>query len=262
MNSEFYQFQHFGLSEHMEREEGNNLNFRDHLHQSFEFLIVTEGAMEIVVDGRVYNLNKGESVIIFPNQIHSIKSEKSAHVLWIFSSELVKAYASKVAGKIPVSNVFVPSKHLTKILLDTYENSSLIEKKGVFYLLCSEFDRVAEYTKRTKDDKNLLYKIFKFVESNYGKDCSLESLSKETGFSYSYISRYFKKIVGISYNKYVNQYRISNACYILSNTDSSVLQCALDCGYDSLRSFNRNFTECLGVPPTGYRQKQKNTGFN
>ena len=260
MNSEFYQFQHFGLSEHMEREEGDNLNFRDHLHQSFEFLTVTDGAMDVVVDNKIYKLNKGESLLIFPNQIHSITSEKSSHKLWIFSSELVRAYASKVAGKIPISNSFIPSEHMFALLFGTYDTSSLIEKKGIFYLLCSEFDRQAEYVRRTEDDKNLLYKIFKFVESNYGNDCSLEKLSKETGFSYSYLSRYFKKIVGISYNKYVNQYRISNACYILSNSDSSVLQCALDSGYDSLRSFNRNFTECLGVSPTGYREMQKNSG--
>ncbi len=262
MNSEFYQFQHFGISEHMVREEGENLNFRDHLHQSFEYLAVTKGKMEIIVDNAVYNLKAGESIIIFPNQIHSISSEKSSHILWIFSSELVRAYASKIAGKIPVSNKFIPSRFVTEILNNIYDHSSLIEKKGIFYLLCAEFDKNAEYINRREDDKNLLYKIFKFVESNYGKECTLESLAKETGYSYSYLSRYFKKIVGISYNKYVNQYRISNACYILSNTDSSVLQCALDCGYDSLRSFNRNFTECLGVPPTGYRQKQKNTGFN
>jgi len=213
--------------------------------------------MEIVVDGRVYNLNKGESVIIFPNQIHSIKSEKSAHVLWIFSSELVKAYASKVAGKIPVSNVFVPSKHLTKILLDTYENSSLIEKKGVFYLLCSEFDRVAEYTKRTKDDKNLLYKIFKFVESNYGKDCSLESLSKETGFSYSYISRYFKACFGIGFNQYLSAIRLKNALLLMNEKKHSFTHCALESGFSSMRTFYRVFENEFHCSPRDYLSKSE-----
>lgn len=257
MNSDFYQFQHFGLSEHMEREEGKNLNFRDHLHQSFEFLTVCDGEMTINVDNKIYNLKAGESIFIFPNQIHSISSVSSEHKLWIFSSELVKAYASKVAGKIPVSNKFNPDSFITDVLFSTYDSSSLIEKKGIFYLLCAHFDKTAEYVTRRDDDKNLLYKIFKFVESNYAKDCSLESLAKDTGFSYSYLSRYFKKIVGISYNKYVNQYRISNACYILSNSDCPVIQCALDCGYDSLRSFNRNFAECLGVSPSEYRSKRK-----
>ena len=137
------------------------------------------------------------------------------------------------------------------------ENASVIEKKGIFYSLCAEFDNSAVYVERKSDDKNLLYKIFKFVELNYNGDCSLHSLSESTGFSYSYLSRYFKKIVGVSLNDYINQYRISNACYLLDNTYCSVLQCAMDCGYKSLRSFNRNFMELLSVSPMQYRKKEK-----
>ena len=85
----------------------------------------------------------------------------------------------------------------------------------------------------------------------------MKRLSQETGYSYAYLSRYFKGIVGIAYNDYVNKYRINHACYLLLNSDCSVLQCALDSGYESLRSFNRNFIEYMSVTPNVYRKNHQ-----
>ena len=251
----FYQFQHFGISEYIQKEYGKNLNFASHLHQAFEFITVRSGEMEITVDSNTYLLQSGQSLLVFPNQIHSISSVESEHMLCIFSPDLVKAYTSKISGKVPLDNRFLPDGFFVKALDSLSADASIAEKKGLFYCLCAEFDKSAAYDTKKTDDKNLLYKIFKFVETNYNKECSLAELAHETGFSYSYLSRYFSKITGISFNSYVNQYRISNACYLLNNSDCPVLQCALDCGYNSLRSFNRNFRELLSVTPNEYRKK-------
>lgn len=253
----FYQFEHFGLSEYTHKEYGENFNFPSHLHQSFEFVTVLSGKMEITVDNRVHRLNAGESLLIFPNQIHSFSCTEGKHMLFIFSAELVKVYSSQTFGKMPCDNSFSPDEYLVKALDKMSDNSSVIEKKGLLYLLCAQFDKQAKYLDRTDDDKNLLYKIFKFVELGYAGNCSLGNVSEKTGFSYSYLSRYFKRIVGMSYNEYVNRYRISNACYLLTNTNNSILQCALDSGYNSLRSFNRNFADILSITPNEYRDNAK-----
>ncbi len=249
-----YQFQHFGLSQSITKEYGKNLNFASHLHQSFEFLTVLEGEMEIMVDNKAHYLKKDDCIFIFPNQLHSISSKKSKHMLCIFSPSLVKAYSSMISGKIPVNNKFTPKKFITDGILKMNDETTEIEKKGLFYLLCAEFDKNASYIENKADDKNLLYIIFKFVEENYNKDCSLAFLSKKTGYSYSYLSRFFKKITGISFNSYVNYYRIQNACYLLKNSPFSVLECSLECGYSSLRSFNRNFMEIMSVSPKKFRE--------
>lgn len=250
----FYEYQHFGLYEHTQKEYGENFSFPAHLHKSFEIIILLDGEMTVTVDEIPYVLHPGEALLIFPNQIHSLASTSSRHMLCIFSTELVKAYTSKVSGKIPESNFFLPDPYLISTLDSFTEQSSLIEKKGLFYSLCGSFDRAARYRERKNDDSNLLYRIFDFVETNYSKECSLKELALQTGFSYSYLSRYFKNIVGLSFNDYVNRYRISNACYLLNNTEDSVLQCALDSGYTSLRSFNRNFMEKMSMTPNAYRK--------
>ncbi|MBQ8526032.1 MAG: helix-turn-helix transcriptional regulator [Clostridia bacterium] len=250
----FYEFNHFGISEYFHKEYGKNFSYPMHLHHSFELISVTSGEMEVTADSHTYRLSSGQSVLIFPNQLHSLSSINSQHMLCIFSPELVKAYASKVAEKRPTDNVFSPDAYLIEQLDNICENASAIEKKGILYSLCAQFDREVSYSDVNADDKNLLYRIFDFIEHNYSKECSLYSLADKTGYSYSYLSRYFKGIVGISFNDCVNRYRLSNACYMLSNSDCSVLRCALDSGFGSLRSFNRNFTAYLSVSPREYRE--------
>lgn len=252
-----YQFSHFGLSEYFCKEQGKNFSFPAHLHHSFEIIVVMYGEMDVTIENNTYTLKKNESVLIFPNQVHSLSSNNSEHMLCIFSPELVKAYSSKIAGKKPTQNSFKPDKYLIDALNRITSDSSSIEKKGILYSICAEFDKNVEYDTYKSLDENLLYKIFEYVEKNFENECSLRSLSNSTGYSYSYLSRLFKRITGASYNSYVNQYRISNACYLLHNTNNSILQCAIESGYKSLRSFNRNFMSFLSVTPKEYRDQIK-----
>ena len=211
--------------------------------------------MTVTVDGKPTVLNENEALFIFPNQIHQLDSSKSEHVLCIFSPRLVWAYASKLADKIPTNQKFRPDSYLVSALMGITVSSSSAEKKGVLYSLCGQFDKGAVYTDKKTDGEKLLYKIFSFVEECHHTECSLAKLSERTGYDYSYLSRHFKKTIGISFNTYVTRYRLSNACYLMENTEQSILQCAFASGFSSLRNFNRCFKENFGITPTEYRKK-------
>ncbi len=252
----FYQYNHFGTAEYFRKEYGENFSFPVHLHNSFEIITVLSGEMTVEIDNALYPLKQGESVLVFPNQLHSLQSSNSTHMLCIFSPELVSAYYSKIRNKIPEKNTISTDAFLIGALDNLLPDSSVTEKKGVLYFLCSQFEKDVKYIDKNKLSDNLLHKIFDFVEQNFAKDCSLAKLSSDTGYSYSHLSRCFKKSTGISFNSYINQYRISNACYLLNNTDYPIIHCALESGYKSLRSFNRNFIASLGVTPNQYRSKK------
>lgn len=254
----FYQYNHLGSPDYLKVEKNRDFSFPPHLHQCFEIIVILSGEMKITVDGREFVLREKEALLIFPNQIHSLESEKSRHILCIFSPRLVQAYSTKVTGKIPRDNRFLPDEYLT-LALDKLTSATSIEKKGVLYSLCGQFDRAAEYVEKQSDSKNLLYRIFAFVEDNFAGDCSLADLARDTGYDYSYLSRYFKKSTGVSFNFYVNHYRLSNACYLMENTTMPIIRCAMDSGFASLRSFNRSFKEYMGATPSQYRREHAGT---
>ena len=251
----FYEFKHIGSSDYFVKEYGEDFSFPPHMHLCFELVTVFDGEMKVTVDGKEYTLHVGEALLIFPNQLHSLESEHSRHMLCIFSPELVRSYASKTEKSLPDNNLFAPDDYLLRALDKMDADAKNVAKKGLLYSLCAAFDDAASYVPRKAGQNNLLSKIFAFVESNYAVDCSLEELSAVIGYDYAYLSRYFKRSTGIAYVSYLNVYRLNKACYLLDNTDHSILQCALDVGYNSLRTFNRNFKAQFGVSPAEYRTR-------
>ncbi len=227
------------------------------MHLCYEVICVLEGEMKVSVDLCEYTLTEGDSLIIFPNQLHSISSKKSRHMLCIFSPSLVQAYSTKTDGRVPESAIFRPSEYLVNTLDLLNGDEKSFYKKGVLYSLLSEFDKDAVYIPRHSGSNGLLYDIFAFVEKNFDKDCSLSALSKNTGYDYAYLSRYFKKMTGSSFIDHLTLFRLGKACELLVDTDMSVLDCALSSGYSSLRSFNRSFKHHFSVTPMQYRAKSR-----
>lgn len=251
----FYQFQHLGAGDYFLKEYGENFNFPPHMHLCFEFITVQEGDMTVTVDGTEYSLQTGDALLIFPNQLHSLQSTKSRHMLCIFAPDLIRAYRSKTEHYRPKSNQFRPDKYLIESLEKINPEAKNITKKGILYSLCSAFDEVATYLPQKTEQKGLLSRIFAFVEAHYHENCTLEQLATTLGYDYAYLSRYFKKATGISYGEYLNIYRLNKACYLLDNTDQTILQCAFDSGYNSLRTFNRNFKKQFSISPAQYRKE-------
>lgn len=251
----FYEFNHIASPGYLKIERGRNFSFPPHLHQCFEVILLLSGKMQIMVNDKTFELSEKEALLVFPNQIHSLQSLESEHILCVFSPDLVQEYAVRLAGKIPQDNLFVPDRYLADALCNLNADFTTTYKKGVFYSLCAQFDKDRCYEIRQTDTDGLLNKIFAFVEESFSSDCSLKKLAERTGYDYAYLSRIFRKIVGISYNAYVNQYRLSHACYLMENTNFPIIGCALESGYESVRSFNRNFKNYLNMTPTEYREK-------
>ena len=258
----FYQYHSSLASEGLKLENGIDFSFPMHLHSDFEFIMVTEGKMEVVVDGKVYALSQEQALLVFPNQLHELRTkDHSCHFLCIFSHNVVKAYSKMVSGKIPLDNRFSPDFSDVEKLASLTFKDSIIKAKACLYSICSQFDETADYKQRSIADDDLILKIFRFVEENFGGQCSLEALSEYTTYHYVYLSKFFKKSTGISFTEYVNRYRISEACTLLQNNSQTILKTAFDCGFDSLRSFNRNFKNIMGITPSAYQASLTNKGL-
>ena len=223
------------------------------MHHSFELITITAGAMTVTVGADRYELKKGESILVFPEQLHSLESIESEHALFIFSSDIVGAFYSKHSSEIPKYAKITASPFLISELCALDEKTPIIKLKGVLYSLCAMLDADTEYVKKKTHEDGLLYSVFEFVEGNFDKSCNLDDLGDALGYNSAYLSRYFSEATGMPFVSYVNQYRISRVCYMLKNSNKPVVECAYDCGYSSLRSFNRNFKLYMGMSPREYR---------
>lgn len=100
----------------------------------------------------------------------------------------------------------------------------------------------------------LTSELFKsYIDENYFKDLSLEYLAQKYNTSAQYISRLLKKELGMPFQTYLHQLRISKAKDLLVNSHLSVTQIYEKVGYNSRNTFIRSFKAVEGVTPSEYR---------
>ena len=99
-------------------------------------------------------------------------------------------------------------------------------------------------------------KARQYIDRNYQKPISLETVAKEVYLSPAYFSAVFKKEQGLTFSDYLAQVRIERAKRLLSNMKYSVAEVAAAVGYPDQRYFSRVFKKMTGVNPLEYRKLQ------
>ena len=92
-----------------------------------------------------------------------------------------------------------------------------------------------------------------YLNKNYMDDITLDSLAAYAGFSRYTLSRMFRQHTGYTFTQCLSKRRVDMAMELLSGTKIPVTQVALQCGFNSIATFNRVFREFRGCTPTQYR---------
>ena len=95
----------------------------------------------------------------------------------------------------------------------------------------------------------LIYSVMRYVQKNYANDIDEKELAKNYGMSYSYFSRSFKRITGMTFKNYLNRTRISKAEQILFQNGGSISEAATACGYNSISYFISVYHSVTGETP-------------
>lgn len=86
---------------------------------------------------------------------------------------------------------------------------------------------------------------------------SLNRLAYTLGVHPSYLSRAFKKEMGVTVTEYVNKLRVEEAKYLLDHGNVSVTDAAFSVGYTDPNYFSKVFTKLEHMTPHDYRQRKK-----
>ncbi len=225
-----------------------------HLHRNFELLYLYDGQIEAAVDDRTYTLKAGDCLLVFPHQIHTYHSEMECRTtVIVFSEDLVNRFVMDTKHKFPADNrVVLPASFFKHMEFD-----HIFQLKALLYRVCGQMYRQTSFVedRQNRHGQRLLEQILQFVDQHYLETCSLQELACELQYDYYYLSKYFIHNTGISFNEFVNEYRISHACNLLIHPNYSIQDIAGQCGFRSVRNFNRVFLQRRQITPSEYRKK-------
>jgi len=268
----------------MNHNNGLKYHVAPHWHNYIEILFVVLGELEILIKGEKYILEKGDLIWIHSQEVHSTSIAGGVHTCHInlqvmptvfyFANRTVfearyilpLLMANKpeynVFNHIEVENSCIPS--LMNEILEEYNKKEYAFELAVLTGINRLFLWVLRYWKQknlhfnqftilSDADLAMLEKLIKYIEQNYSEDMNLKDIAKMCGMSYSYFSRYFKKIMGKTFSDYLNFIRITEAEKLLLATNMNVTETAMRVGFTNPSYFIKKFKSIKGISPKQYK---------
>ena len=243
-----------------------------HNHSAVEVLLTLEGTVTYIVRDKVYEVRKGEILIVPPDTLHELSmGEGSSRYLYLFEPEAIlnmrdinamSEHFHRVFHLRDGSDAHVRIRELLLKIQGVYE-----KHEQMWNALCySYFLRIytvlgQRYLSGVRSrpkaehsvDSEVVNAAMTYINSHYKEDLSLEDVSGFAGFSRYYFSRSFKKHTGSSFKDYLIQKRLQVAMDLLIQTNMQMKDVAQESGFGSVATFNRVFRENKGCTPTQYR---------
>lgn len=247
-----------------------------HWHDEIELLYQLNGEATIQIEGRRYHIPQKHLTVIDSRQVHSTYtySDTSMFICIHISRQYMERYLPDIdlyqIHCIPdeISDEQFPKyrvicqmlENLTRLYI---ENASafLMEAEGIILQILAHLIRhfsLRSATQITSTDKltlDRIRKIISYVEEHFKEPVSLENISGYLGLTKEYFCRFFKKNMGMSFLRYVNEVRISHIYQDLIRTDAPVYEIAEQNGFQNQKLFNRTFKEVYGCTPSSVRKK-------
>ena len=244
-----------------------NLSFIAHYHKEIEIVYVESGSITVFSGSGEREVTEGNFCILMPYEIHGFKTitpnklclAKINPETYMEKSDYEKIHLSSPIIT-PEMEIYSELKHSFEAMLDEY----IKKEPGYEYaikmhqssILLSIYRKMHLCNEDASKDISLLNEINSYLEENYDKKIELEELSKACHFSKYYFAHKIKDVTGMSFVNYVTAFRLEKAIMRLKETDISITDIALKCGFGSLRSFNRCFLSAYKTTPLKYRKNK------
>lgn len=265
-------FQHMKVREPLQR--------KWHYHQELEYLYIQEGLLEIRVQERIYTLEPGDVLLVGSSQPHVTWSVLSDKVVYLILHFDMHAYSDpsvmlyyrtfyEIDGphsryndrfqadsglKAEIGDAIVCINREMENRRRGYEVAIGLHVKRLLLTIL----RCAQDEAEDRNELPSVYKlhpVFDYVDRNLSGKIEMETISKMTNMSYHYFSKYFKRVVGVSFVEYVNMQRVKKAERLLLTESVNITEIAEKVGLSNMTHFYELFKRYHHCSPKEYMQR-------
>ncbi len=255
-----------------------------HLHKNcIEIITVLNGSMLISDSALNHTLGYGDVFIFNANDPHKIMSNDENNIVMTiqidrdyykqFFHDLENAYfiCDSFSENGTYSLEIIYLRFLLAKLYTLYSiaaPSDLEIEKTTIDLLRLLLDQYQYYTYKRNENgryeiilqrninetKTRVYKIIDYITAHYKEKISLENIAAIEYLSISYLSRYIKEASGLSFSEILSLTRCEEAERLLSATNKTVDQIAVEVGFANRKHLYTQFMRWFSKSPSEYRK--------
>ncbi len=162
-------------------------------------------------------------------------------------SDILQAYSFQLGDEFPSRGGHIADRLTCQLSI----KSSLLRIFAVLSAYRLFIPTEKNYDKRVERIKTTLT----YIQEHYKEEIYIRDLAAVVNMNEQYFCRFFKKALGRSPMEYVNEYRIKQSVHLLEETDLPVMEICLECGYNNLGNFLREFKKQRAMTPLQYRKQ-------
>ena len=246
-----------------------------HWHEELEILYPLNGLSDITVEGTKYSLPKKQLMAVESMQVHStfcydqtsmflcihiarkhfqdcMPDIEDHHILCrpdLVSDENFSAY-------LEICQLL---ENMTRLYIQD-ATAFYLEAEGLTLQVLARLIRDFSTSVLPPDKKgdrltaNRLRDIISYVEEHYQEPVTLQDAADLAGLGKEAFCRFFKKNIGMSFLRYLNEVRVTHIYHDLVNTEDPVSYIMERNGFTNQKLFNRTFKELYGTTPSAVRK--------
>lgn len=281
--SDYSEILNYNISDfplYTKKDELNRYDFfaKAHWHIDLEFIQILDGKMDFFINGKIVHLHTGDGLFINSKRLHYGFSESRNDCKFIvviispdlfFKHSLITRnyFSHKFSNNTQDYICLQQTIKWQKQVLNTIEKINYTVTKDspnalrILSLSADICANVGDHLKsskyKTENDilQNIVWKMVDYIHRHYYEKITINEIAKSGTVSRSKCCELFKKYLSQSPNNYLILYRIFKAKELLRNTNMSISEVALNCGFYSGSYFTLMFRRETGDTPTGYRTK-------
>jgi AraC family transcriptional regulator len=102
-----------------------------------------------------------------------------------------------------------------------------------------------------------LERAWQMLERDYGDSgLTLVGVANASGANKNYLNVLIRKCTSLTFHQLLIRYRLARALEMMQAKNYSILEIALECGFGSITTFERNFRAVIGSTPVEFRRRQ------
>lgn len=237
-----------------------NIDGKTHcnFHSQIELFFVDQGQVEALVNNQSKLLEQDHMAVALSYDAHLYRSvgKSRSSVLVIppyMCEEFLAAVQNKRAKNPFICDAETVRKMRSYVEIIKTENCNEVKLRGYLYVILGiVLENIFLEPAQAPVDAELSTKLLLYLSKNFKNEITLDMLSAAFGYSQSYLSRYFRKCFGIGITQYVNILRLRNAMLLMQKGKHTHTYCALESGFNSVRTFYRVFKQEFQCSPREY----------
>ena len=233
---------------------------------NIKLCLVNSGSALWQIEDHLVAVKEGD-VIILNNRMKRVfkeVSEASGIALLVVEFEpqlFMNQFQGLLYGKdIEQNNVITGHEEIIRLFkkIEAEAQKKLLYSKIVIgaklvemlALMMRHFDIVEKSNVKIGSD---MYRVLEYIDEHYQNDISQQEVADLINMSTTGFSRYFSKCMGTGFAAYIMHKRIQLAIHLLKTGDKTVLEIALECGFNNTASFYKAFKKITNLNPGDYR---------